>query len=391
MRGAFLVLSIALLAACGARPEKAPSRYERLVFVLNDSIQACFPLSVSDSLWEVCNGGEAIQLNQTAEDTYHVPVFNGTLTLASTASGYWTDSLRPETETGAYRVPFTLTEATATTVSQPIAGCWDVWFGDGSKEQAGTADAQLDLRSNDGQIEGTMRTPTGDYRYLAGQFDGSELTLQTFDGAHLFYFGAALTDNLWTDGHFYSGNHYHTTWSAAPAQPWASSVELAKLNPPSDSLFVRLIDADGTPYERSLLPAKGRVTVLDVLGTWCPNCMDEVRLLSSLSMDHADQLSVAFERPDSAGETYKRLGVFRSEMDMDWDVVLGGKANKQVAADAFPFLNRIVSFPTTLFIQDDGTVHVHSGFNGPATGAAYEEEVAAFKRYSAPAISLENR
>jgi hypothetical protein len=54
-------------------------------------------------------------------------------------------------------------------------------------------------------------------------------------------------------------------------------------------------------------------------------------------------------------------------------------------------LDRIISFPTTLFIQHDGTVHVHSGFNGPATGAAYEEEFAAFKRYAAPVISLESR
>ena len=163
------------------------------------------------------------------------------------------------------------------------------------------------------------------------------------------------------------------------------------MNPPADSLFVRLIDEDGNPYERTLLPKEGRVTVLDVLGTWCPNCMDEVRLLAALPMEHADQLSMAFERPDSAAEAYERLNHFRTEMGVDWDVVLGGKASKQVAANAFPFLDRIISFPTTLFIQHDGTVHVHSGFNGPATGAAYEEEVAAFKRYAAPVISLENR
>lgn len=390
MRRFSLVLAVALLAACGTPSEQAQSP-ERLVFVLNDSIQACFPLTVSDSAWVVSNGGEAIQLNQTTEDTFNVPVFSGTLTLASASTGYWTDSLRPETETGAYRVPFRLTEATATNASEPIAGCWNVWFGASSTEQEGTADAQLDLRSDKGQVEGTMRTPTGDYRYLAGQFDGSELTLQTFDGAHLFYFGATFIDNRWTRGHFYSGNHYHTAWSAAPAKPWDSGVVLEQLNPPVDSLFVRLIDAGGTPYQRSLLPPKGRVTVLDVLGTWCPNCMDEVRLLSALPMEHADQLSVAFERPDSAAEAYQRLGGFRSEMGMNWDVVLGGKANKRVAADAFPFLDRIISFPTTLFIQSDGTVHVHSGFNGPATGAAYEEEVAAFKRYSTPAISLGNR
>lgn len=390
MRGVFLVLTVAFLAACGTFTSNAPSP-NRLVFALNDSVQANFPVAISDSAWVVNNGGEAIQLNQTASNTYHVPVFNGTLTLASTSAGYWTDSLRPETENGAYRVPFTLTNAAPTNGSQAIEGCWDVWFGANNAEQAGTADAQLDLRSSNGQVEGTMRTPTGDYRYLAGHFDGEKLVLQTFDGAHLFYFGAAFTDHQWTDGHFYSGNHYHTAWSAVPAEPWDSSVALAQLNPPADSLFVRLIDTEGDTYNRSLIPAKGRVTVLDVLGTWCPNCMDEVRLLTALPMEHADQLSVAFERPDSTAKAYERLDAFRSEMGMDWDVVLGGKASKQVAADVFPFLDQIISFPTTLFIQHDGTVHVHSGFNGPATGAAYQEEIAAFQRYSEPAISLGSR
>lgn len=387
MRGFFLVLIVAFLAACGTH-EPSPNL---LVFALNDSVQANFPIAISDSGWVVNNGGEAIQLDQIASDTYHVPVFNGTLTLASASAGFWTDSLRPETESGAYRVPFTLTDAASTIGSQAIAGCWDVWFGTNNAEQAGTADAQLDLRSDNGQVEGTMRTPTGDYRYLAGHFDGEKLVLQTFDGAHLFYFGAALTDDQWTDGHFYSGNHYHTTWSAAPAEPWESSVALAQLNPPADSLFVRLIDAEGNSYNRTLVPTEGRVTVLDVLGTWCPNCMDEVRLLAALPMEHADQLSVAFERPDSAAKAYERLDAFRSEMGMDWDVVLGGKASKQVAADAFPFLDQIISFPTTLFIQHDGTVHVHSGFNGPATGAAYQEEITTFQRYSEPVISLGSR
>ena len=301
MRGFFLVLTVAFLVACGTR-EPSPNR---LVFALNDSVQANFPIAISDSGWVVNNGGEAIQLDQVASDTYHVPVFNGTLTLASASAGFWTDSLRPETESGAYHVPFTLTNAASTNSSQAIAGCWDVWFGANNAEQAGTADAQLDLRSDNGQVEGTMRTPTGDYRYLAGHFDGEKLVLQTFDGAHLFYFGATFTNNQWTDGHFYSGNHYHTTWSAALAEPWESGVALAQLNPPADSLFVRLINAEGNSYNRTLVPTEGRVTVLDILGTWCPNCMDEVRLLTALPMEHADQLSVAFERPDSAAKAYE--------------------------------------------------------------------------------------
>ena len=389
MRRTFLVLAVASLAACAA-PTQAPT-FDRLVFVLNDSIQAGFPVLIGDSVWVIDNGGEVIQLDRIGHNALRVPVFNGSLTLNTENTGRWTDSLRPATGNNSYQVPFFLKESASATASQTIDGCWDVWFGEGSAQQEGVANAQLDLRFAGGWLEGTMRTPTGDYRYLSGQLNGNELTLQTFDGAHLFYFRATRTDDAWADGHFYSGNHYHTTWSAAPAESWNTGVALDQLNPPVDSLFVRLIDEGGNPYERSLLPKEGRVTVLDVLGTWCPNCMDEVRLLAALPMQQVDQLSVAFERPDSAVEAYGRLNDFKSEMGVGWDVVLGGKANKQVAADVFPFLDRIISFPTTLFIQHDGTVHVHSGFNGPATGAAYEEEVAAFKRYAAPVISLESR
>lgn len=59
---------------------------------------------------------------------------------------------------------------------------------------------------------------------------------------------------------------------------------------------------------------------------------------------------------------------------------LGGPANKQKASDAFPFLERVASFPTTVFVHRDGRIIAHSGFNGPATGAAHQAEIAAFEQ-----------
>ncbi|MBO75098.1 MAG: hypothetical protein CMD33_07490 [Flavobacteriales bacterium] len=364
---------------------------DRLVFTLNDSVQASFPVSLSDTTWVVYNGVEAIPLDRLTNSTYKTPVFNGTLTLEDGRSGYWTDSLRPKTKSGSYRVPFELRTSSTSPPNISIAGHWDVWFGGQNNDQDGAASAQLDLRDSGTTIEGTMRTTTGDYRYLSGSFDGTSLALQTFDGAHLFYFDATYSEGQWTNGSFYSGNHYRTSWSGAPATPWESSVRFERITPPVDSLIVRFIDPEGKPSQRSLIPEPNHITVVDVLGTWCPNCMDEVRLLTSLDMENVNQLSVAFERPDSVALAYARLKTFQAEMGMDWDVVLGGKANKKVAAAAFPFLDRVISFPTTLFIQHDGTVHIHSGFNGPATGAPYKEERAAFQRHTTPSTSLENR
>ena len=180
-----------------------------MVFALNDSIEARFSVSISDSVWVIDNGGETIQVDRIGHNTFRVPVFNGSLTLNTENTGQWTDSLRLASENGVYQVPFTLRETTLPAASKPIAGCWDVWFGEDSAQQEGLARAQLDLRFADGRAEGTVRTPTGDYRYLSGEFDGNELNLQTFDGAHLFYFSATRSNNAWSNGHFYGGNHYH--------------------------------------------------------------------------------------------------------------------------------------------------------------------------------------
>ena len=390
MRGVLLVVLVLALFACSTNKPNPPS-FNHLVFLLNDSTHATFPVTILDTAWIIHNGGEDIQLDLLTNTTLKVPVFNGTLTLESEARGHWTDSLRPRSSDGSYRVSFKLAELPLTGAFTPIAGSWDVWFGDQIAPKNDSPDAQLDLRSFENKVYGTMRTPTGDYRYLSGSFDGTDLTLQTFDGAHLFFFDATYDGVRWINGHFYSGVHYHTSWSTRPATPRQTNVALNELNPRKDSLLVRFIEPGGRLSQRSLVPEKGCVTVVDILGTWCPNCMDEVRLLNTLSSAKIDRLSVAFERPESTADAYARLNAFRSEMGVGWEIVLGGRANKKDAADAFPFLDNVVSFPTTLFIQNDGTVHVHSGFNGPATGLQYQAEIDAFQQYATPSISMENR
>lgn len=389
MRTVALLLGWTVLLASCQNTETHSMKREVLSFVLNDSTRACVPLDVQEDVWEVQNGGEAIQLPQVASNRYHVPVFNGSIVMHSETEGVWIDSLRPENENGPYQVQLER-RFEDVAVNAPVSGTWDVWFGDNSLTQEGAARAQLDLKVAGQEIHGTMRTPTGDYRFLSGSFDGHTLALQTFDGAHLFRFDATAEDGLWTHGNFYSGNHYYVAWSARPADPWPTTEAIEAIQPDADSLFVRCIDRNGNPVTKSLLPAAGQVKVVDVLGTWCPNCMDEVRLLTSLSGPHLDRLSVAFERPKDARAAYDRIEGFADEMNVEWEVILGGAASKAVAAAAFPFLDEVISFPTTLFIQHDGTVHIHSGFNGPATGEHYQSEQATFARYSAPITSLES-
>src|SRR5690606_4982189 len=67
--------------------------------------------------------------------------------------------------------------------SPPIAGRWKVRF-EKSKDPA----IGIFRKSDDGGIEGTFLTTTGDYRFLAGDYESGRLRLSSFDGAHAFLF-----------------------------------------------------------------------------------------------------------------------------------------------------------------------------------------------------------
>lgn len=364
-------------------------------FSLNDSTEAIFDGQRSGRNWSLFNGDETIALNAINDTLWRVPVFNGSWVLTSDDdsllySGFWVDSTR---SIGApvYRVPLEVTAPTQHLVASSgkptfISGTWDVWYGEPSDTQS---DAQLDIDQRSDGLHGTMRTPTGDYRYLKGGMIGDNLQLQTFDGAHLYVFTAQYDRGSWLNGRFFSGNHYQTTWTGAPAAPAEDVNPMAMLEVPNSQLYAHFIGRDGSEDTLSLRSKNNELIVLDVLGTWCPNCMDEVRLLNTLNHPGARFISIAFERDTSASATYQNLDRFAQEMGINWELYWGGKANKKVAANAFPFLDEIISFPTTLFIQGN-EVAVHSGFNGPATGKRYVLETERFQDLISGFTSLEN-
>jgi thiol-disulfide isomerase/thioredoxin len=359
------------LASCGA-PNGDHAPIQRIVFALNDTTEATFPIDTVGLNWELVNGGERMVLERVGDRVFSVPVFGGSWTLGSPSTvGFWTDSLRSQE----YQVDFSIGPSTdLKSESHPI-GTWGARFG-GEEDVT----AQLVLEPSKNGPVGTMRTPTGDYRFLSGTFYGGFLHLQTYDGAHLYCFEAEYSNGDWVEGHFYSGNHYHTTWTASKTEPWNNDPQIVRLNVPSEQLHANILDDYGKPFVLSLEPLANQVVVVDILGSWCPNCMDEVRLLSELkgSFPNNRLISIAFERDTVPASALKRLARFKADIGMDWDLFWGGRASKTLAADAFPFLDKVISFPTTLFIHPNGLVVVHSGFNGPATGDAFLAEKQAF-------------
>ena len=322
--------------------------------------------------WTVHNGRERILLNRIAQDSYRVPVFNGSWTgswVGEDWVGVWTDSLRPNT----YRVPIRLEPLSD---ALPTSGPRDTTYWD-------TSEGLLVLERAQDSAWATISTPTGDYRHLAGTMVDNLLILNTFDGSHLFRFNATLRHDSLVEGVFLSGTHYRTKFEgvkrASQSHVWTSG----RQHVVADELqfFGTNPTGQAEVWNKDRLRRSGKQgVVVDVMGTWCPNCMDEARLLVSLADSFPDVqfLTLGYERSTDS-TALARLAQFKHELGMTWPVLLGGRASKSAAALSIPALDSIHSFPTTVFWPLSGEPVVHKGFNGPATGEGYAKETAFFQ------------
>ncbi|MAW62098.1 MAG: hypothetical protein CMJ94_14880 [Planctomycetes bacterium] len=239
-------------------------------------------------------------------------------------------------------------------------------------------------------VLGTFLTTTGDYRYLAGSIDAQGLRLSCFDGAHAFLFhaeqvpGRQVHGGLATlRGDFWSRESWHESWTAGPnasiqlPDPWAQ-VGLKPASERPDWRAIQVTQLDGMRVPLGKLGSQDAPARLLVLfGSWCPNCHDEHAYLKELYQKYAARglaiTSLGFELGGEPKRDLAQLRRYREAMKLPWEVALvASTTDKQKAAEAFPILTAVKSYPTTLFLNAQGEITaVHSGFSGPATGEAH--------------------
>lgn len=236
-------------------------------------------------------------------------------------------------------------------------------------------------------LTGTFLTSTGDYRYLAGNRDGDRLRLSCFDGAHAFLFDARLQPAdpprraaAHLAGDFYSGDRWHDTWTAEPdekaqlADPFTQSRASAQ----AELGALRFPDVQGRSRALNDPAFAGKARILEVFGTWCPNCNDATAYLVELDRKYRARglaiVGLAFEVTGDLAQDAAQVRRFAAFHHAEFPLLIAGLADKEKASRSLPLLDRVRAYPTTLFLHRDGRVRaVHSGFSGPATGAAHAE------------------
>lgn len=251
-----------------------------------------------------------------------------------------------------------------------LTGVWDATFNIQDSAQ-NHYKAIGELRQNGNILRGTFRTETGDYRFLEGEVQGDKMFLSCFDGSHAFLFEAKIMSDGSLTGFFRSGKSGFEMWEARRNDKAAlrNAEELTKVAAGNETIDFSFQNAEGKQI--GLKDYGNKVKIIQVFGTWCPNCFDETRFLTDyLSKNQNPNLAVlalAFER--NAEVAAKQVTTYKDRMKVPYEILIAGTTtSKAEAAKKLPFLDKVVAYPTMIFVDKNNKIRkIHTGFDGPAT------------------------
>lgn len=395
----FLLLALALVTcyASAQKSQKIALKSGNWIaeLALNSHDKLPFNFVVSKTIdgysFMVENGDEMIQLNDPKQkgDSLYVrfPFFNSMLVFKAdtkrSINGYWINFNKK----GVYKIPFSSKKkrsrrfslAKRKVMDTDLDGKWEVTF-EPNTSSAYPAVGVFSQEKGKSEISGTFLTETGDYRFLEGNIVKDSVFLSCFDGSHAFLFKAAIKGET-LDGKFFSGTHWSSFWEGKRNEKF-------ELKSPEDLTYIvddkevtfNLKDMEGKDFSFPNENYDGKVTIIQIMGTWCPNCLDETiyfkELYDTYHSDGLEIISIAYEVGNTTEDYIESVTRLRNKLSLNFTFLIGGSAKKRLASEHFSMLNEIISFPTSIFIGRDGQVkRIHTGFNGPGTGKYYTDYV----------------
>jgi len=266
-----------------------------------------------------------------------------------------------------------------------VSGRWSAIFGEGASKDT-TVGEFMQVGS---RVTGTFLTTTGDDRFLEGTVAGNKLYLSTFDGGHAFLFTADITDNKTiTNGKYYAGASSLDQWTAiknANAK-LPDAYSLTYLKPGYKKINFTFPDLNGKKVSLDDPRFKGKVVIVQMLGSWCPNCMDETSYLVNYYKKYHQKgveiIGLAYERTTDFKKSVPTLTQLKSRFNVTYPLLITGYTpGKGDPQKSLPMLADYKGFPTTIIIDKKGDVRkIHTGFSGPGTGKYYEEFTKEFEK-----------
>jgi thiol-disulfide isomerase/thioredoxin len=280
-----------------------------------------------------------------------------------------------------------------------IDGVWQIG---GVKSNKGEAAWRLIVRQSGAEVTAAILRVDGDTGALAGTFRDGKFVVSHFSGARPLVLELTPTK----DGNLEILRNRTERLVAVRAkdakvkdvpEPTDPSRH-SSVKDPTEPFKFSFPDINGKVLSSTDERFRGKVMIVSISGSWCPNCHDEAPFLAQLYQQYQSKgleiVSLSFEEEAQKAKGYARLKAFNKRYGVEYPVVLAGE--QADLAEKVPQIHNLNSFPTTIFIGRDGLVRgVHAGFAGAASGAfhdsAKEEITATVERLLGEAASTRAR
>ncbi len=251
-----------------------------------------------------------------------------------------------------------------------IAGLWNIQV----KSSKGEAAWQLIVRQSGAEVSAAILRVDGDTGALTGSYRDGKFVLSHFSGAR----PALLELTPGADGTLavVQGRDapltaYKSDLARAKGLPEPSDPSrFTSVKDPTEPLRFSFPDLAGKIVSNTDEKFRGKVVIVNIGGSWCPNCHDEAPFLSDLYRKYRGQglevVLLTFEEAEQM-KNPARVRAFIKKYGIEYTVLVPGEPRE--LADKMPQGVNLNSFPTSFILGRDGRVRsVHAGFPGKASG-----------------------
>ncbi len=254
-----------------------------------------------------------------------------------------------------------------------IAGLWVI----PTTSSKGESAWQFIVRQSGPEVTAAVLRIDGDTGALEGTYQDGKFTLSHFSGARPSVFEVRLLPDG-TLEILQNGKTKYTAIRSAEAKakglPEPSDPsKFTTVKDPTKPFTFAFTDLNGRPVSNDDPRFQGKVVLINITGSWCPNCHDEAPFLAAMYKKYRSQgleiVALSFEEADQLKDPV-RLRAFVKKYGIEYTVLVGGEPSE--AKDKLTQAVNWNSWPTTFFVGRDGLVRgAHAGFPSSGSGELF--------------------
>ena len=251
--------------------------------------------------------------------------------------------------------------------------------------------------TKDGAQYGTFIAPDGDYGLLVGEPSGRGVQFSRFTGWQAIALVIEPAGASTWSGKFYAAsNPKPASFKLRPREDlnveMPATLRTAMKHADAEFEF-SCLSLSGETVRNTDERFKGKALIVDFMGTWCHNCLDEAPVLQRLDDQFGGKgLAVAglsFEISDDPVLARKNLQLYKDRFGLTYTLLFCGSLDEEnVKKRIHSQLDNFFAYPTALFIAKNHKVRfIHNGFKGPGAGDEFHLQIGEFEDLTAKLLN----